>query len=538
MHPFFMSINKQLLKAQKYLRTGSYIKAIEILNKYLKTSPEEISALMLRGEAFLRGEQFESALTDYAKVIERDNKNILALNNFSIALIRCNKYNDAKEIIAYVHELDPNNFPAYINSGNIHQALGEYKEAINSAMSAVQQDPKSSLAYVNLGSALGGIRLFQEAKQAFLMANFYDPKNIYIKINLAQIEEKLGNIKDAKLMYEQILQLNYLTPLESNLVKYYLSYIYLALGQLKQGWDFYEYGFSKLLPPDACRSRRVFSQPAWTGNADERKPILVWREQGVGDEILFSTCLGDMHDLNLNIILECDPRLVAIYQRTYPKFRVRKESMNTDFTPQFDDFDYQIAIGSLPRYFRRNIGNFDTKPYLWKPLPESVSLVKVRLAPYKHKILIGICWRSAKLSIERNLNYTALQDWTSLLSNPNYQFVNLLHGDCEAEINAIENSLNIQILRWSDINLKDDLETVLALTSELDCVVSIGSAVSVIAASAGVNTLVLLQRSWVLLGNSENYPWYPNVRAFTVEVNEHVGINIKSLDSYIVKKSN
>jgi len=260
--------------------------------------------------------------------------------------------------------------------------------------------------------------------------------------------------------------------------------------------------------------------------------------QGIGDEILFSTCLGDLHDLNLNIILECDPRLIGIYQRTYPKFRVRKESIKSDFTPQHNDFDYQIAIGSLPRYFRRAIENFNKRPYLWKALPESVAFVKEKLDSYKNKILIGICWRSAKLSIERNLNYTALQDWGDLLSNPNYQFVNLLHGDCEDEIKSVEQLLNINILRWNDINLKDDLETVLALTSELDYVVSIGSAVSVIAASAGVNILLLLQRSWVLLGNSESLPWYPNVKAFTVEVNQHVGINIKNLDKYIFKKSN
>jgi hypothetical protein len=85
----------------------------------------------------------------------------------------------------------------------------------------------------------------------------------------------------------------------------------------------------------------------------------------------------------------------------------------------------------------------------------------------------------------------------------------------------------------SDINLKDDLETVLALTSELDCVVSIGSAVSVIAAAGGVKTLVLLQESWVQLGDPEKYHWFPNVVPFVSKVNEHVGINIGKSANYI-----
>ena len=75
-----MTINKKLLKAQKYLRSGYYLKAIEILDKHLKILPDDTSGLMLRGEAFLRNEQFKLALIDYAKVVELDNKNILALN--------------------------------------------------------------------------------------------------------------------------------------------------------------------------------------------------------------------------------------------------------------------------------------------------------------------------------------------------------------------------------------------------------------------------------------------------------------------------
>ena len=86
---------------------------------------------------------------------------------------------------------------------------------------------------------------------------------------------------------------------------------------------------------------------------------------------------------------------------------------------------------------------------------------------------------------------------------------------------------------WNDIDLKNDLETVLALVSELNYVVSIGSAVSVIAAASGVNTLVLLQNSWVQLGQPEKYHWFPNVVPFVAAVNEHVGVNIESLENYL-----
>jgi len=150
----------------------------------------------------------------------------------------------------------------------------------------------------------------------------------------------------------------------------------------------------------------------------------------------------------------------------------------------------------------------------------------------------GICWRSGLLTIERNSNYTSLRDWEVLLTNPNYQFVNLVHGDCESELTEIEKKYSIEVLRWSDFDLKNDLETVLALVTELDCVVSIGSAVSVIAAAAGIDTFVLVQRSWVLLGQNDRYPWYPNVIPFISEPNEHVALNISKLPEFIKKKNN
>jgi hypothetical protein len=245
--------------------------------------------------------------------------------------------------------------------------------------------------------------------------------------------------------------------------------------------------------------------------------------------------LQDIHETNLDIILECDPRLIGIFKRIYPRFEIRGESINLNNYPSVDDFELHLPIGSLPKYFRRNLADFNKQIPKFLPQETAVNFISQKLQKYSNKILVGICWRSGKLSIERNLNYTALSDWGPLLSDPQYKFVNLFHGDCEDEIRAVEEKFNIEILRWQDIDLKNDLETVLALVSQLDCVVSVGTAVSVIAAAAGVNTLVLLQRSWVLLGQNDRYPWFPSARPFVVETNEHVGINISNLHSYIQK---
>ena len=524
---------KLFTKASNAIASGRYEQAITTLKTLLVDDPTSTEYLLLMGEALMRNEQFSQAVQFFAKVVETDNKNIRALNNFGAALVRNRQLEEARDILLYALELAPDSIDLYTNLGSVYQGLTQPEKSLEVAFKVIELNPSWFMAYNNLGCALGDLLLINDAKEAYKTAIALNPNFIPSYINLAQLEIKSGNHSKGVELYEAALISKNITNGEKEMVKYYLSHSYLYLGDLIRGWEYYDYGFSDLLPTGAYRSKRKFIQPQWNGNLHEDKTILIWREQGLGDEILFSSCLTDIHNSNLNIILECEPRLVNIFQRTYPKFIVRRESINNIYYPLYDDFDLHIAIGSLPKYLRRKVSDFEKKPFIWKPLGSSVKLVKSKLQTYHNKILIGICWRSGSLSVDRNLHYTGLRDWESLLCNPNYQFVNLLHGDCEAEIFQVEQLFNINILRWSDIDLKNDLETVLALVSELDYVVSIGSAVSVIAAAAGVSTLVLLHNEWVLLGHTEKYHWFPSVVPFVSEVTEHVGVNIEKLGKYL-----
>lgn len=530
-------LNSAFNKAQTALANGQYVKAINLCEKLLKNTPLDLDLLLTLGEAFLRNEQFEEALVPCAKVIEIDNKNIRGLNNFGAALLRNNRYEHAKEIYEYALEVDPKNYDVLVNICNAYQALGKPEMSLKTALNAIEINSSGFMAYNNLGVALGDLLHLEDARQAYITANALNPSYLPTIINLAQLEVKLGHHTRGIELYEAALILKNTSASYAELIKYYLSHSYLFLGNLGVGWDHYDYGFCALLPQGAWRSLRRFTQPRWHGELDRNIRILIWREQGLGDEIEFSTCLHELHDVGLNIILECDPRLVGIYQRTFPQFVVRPEARNESDYPVTNDFDVHCPIGSLPRYFRRKIEDFEANIPVWVPEPSRVSIVKEKLQAYRQKTLVGISWRSGKLSLERNNNYTNLIDWKELLTQEDLLFVNLQYGDCEAEIVQVEQALGIHILRWSEIDLRNDLEMVLALISELDCVCSVGTAVSSIAGSSGVRTLLLLQKSWILMGQTDYYPWYHNVKPFVVEHNEHVGLNIKNLRPFINKKN-
>lgn len=526
-------INKQVRKAEQAMASGRFVVAIAHLDSLLKDNPDEMKFLMMRGEAYLRIENYEAGLVDFAKVVEVDNKNIKALVNFAAALIRCNKQNDAKDILEYVLELDPDSFDAHINLCNVYQSLGKSEESLKLSLRAIQIRPGASIAYNNLGTALGDLNMVEESRDAFIIANQIDPSFIPTVINLGQIEIKLENYAEGARLYEDALQLKNISPNESELVRYYLAYAYLHTGDLSRGWDFYEYGFGTLLPVSAFRSRRKFHQPKWQGQSIGDQTLLIWREQGLGDEIEFATCLHDVAQAGVNVILECEPRLVHIFKRTFPAFTVRAESVGPDLYPVANDFDFQCAIGSLPGIYRRSIASFDKEVTPLALLTSSVEEFKSRLTGYAGKKLVGICWRSGMFSIARNLNYTALLDWKELLSQQDFQFVNLQYGDCENELVQIEDALGISIIRWPDLDLKNDLENVLGLIKNLDAVVTVGTAVSSLAGSCNVPTYLLTKRSWVMLGQTERYPWYACVTPLLAEKNEHLAEKIKLIPNLI-----
>jgi ADP-heptose:LPS heptosyltransferase len=177
------------------------------------------------------------------------------------------------------------------------------------------------------------------------------------------------------------------------------------------------------------------------------------------------------------------------------------------------DFDVHIPVGSLLGLYRNNIEDLQKfKPYLHVD-PDLVSDFSERLSPFKGKKLIGLCWRSGMLSANRNTHYLAIDELTPLLGQEDCIFVNLQYGDCEEELRRVELQLGINIVRWDDVDLKNDQESVAAIISCLDAVVSAGTAVAQMAIAVGQKTILFGIKDWVYLGQT-NYPWSNDVRSF------------------------
>lgn len=513
------------------------IQNIEVLTTLINSEPDKAEWLEKRAIAYLHQERFSEALVDISKVVQKEPTNQSALSNMGVALLKTNNHAHAREIFEFLLELNPNSYEANLNLTTVYQCLGMPNEQIRSAMKAVELNPSSATAFNNLASAFGDRGMNSECRETLLIAKELDPLFPPTLINLAMLEARVGNPSGAIEIYEKIFKLKNLSSETIRFVEYSSSFAYLNVGNLKQGWKYYESGFGSLGAESASRSRLPFPEPKWRGEDLTNKSLLIVREQGLGDELMFSTCFADLELLNADITIKCDPRLEKLFSRTYPGIKFIPDTGLKGFvgtSSGINNFDYLLAIGSLPGILRNSIEEFNGINKTLVPNEKLVAEFKERLAPYAEKKLIGICWRSGLLDVTRNEGYSVLTDWGELLTKQDIVFINLQYGECEAELIDAEKKFGIKILRWSDVELKNDLEHVVAIIKNLTAIVSVNTAVFSLGGATGTKTFLLTPDVWTMCGEKNNFPWYKAVVPITYRLGEqHVLQGLKAVSKMI-----
>jgi tetratricopeptide (TPR) repeat protein len=450
----------------------------------------------------------------------------------SVLLMRLGRLDEARTLLAEMREMHPDRIEVLHNLHSVASQSKQHQEAAQIAMSAIEMNPKDASAYNNLGASLNALGLYAQAKAAFEVVTALDPGHVTALTNLALINSGDGQIHEGIQLLEQALEIVRERRDEPNIqaVQHNLGFQYLRAGRLAEGWRYLESGFSAHI--DRSRGRRPqrgFTQPRWTGQPLNGKTLMVWREQGLGDEILFATCLKELDAVDGKVIVECEMRLIETWSRSFPKFIFRPEAYynNTKLMAYHSDFDYQIPIGSLCGIYRTKITDFDRSGPFVVANPERVLEFVRRLDQAierkEEKLLVGICWRSGIIEPHRNNEYTLLSDWGPLFSLPNIEFVNLQYGPCEDELLEAEREWGIRIHRWPDLNLQNDLDGVFALMKCLDTVVTVQTSVNTMAGVVGlpVKTITPYLGGWPNFG-TERYPFFPNTKVYFSDKGQQV----------------
>lgn len=501
-------------------------------------------ALLALADTLQMARQPAIAIAFYRAFIARIPDNPIAHNNLAVAQHACGRLIAAAASCRRALALDPDYPDAHVNlarSLREHGSTAALAAAATHLRRALQRNPHLAAAYSLLGviskdqgaltaaeicartavivmpdladawANLGVIHQMQDRLEPALActrtALVLAPAHPAALVNRGTILQRHGDTVRAAALYRQVLR----TTPNAALARWNQALLDLLAGRLTEGWQ----GYAARFAAGITRPERSGGQPEWQGQPLAGRRLRVWREQGVGDELLFASCLPDLlaraRTEGGTVVLECEPRLVSLFARAFPAAGCAPEPATGGA-----DADCQIALGSLPRWLRPSLPSFPTRSGFLRSDPERTAAWRKRLAALPPGLRVGIAWRSQRLEGIRHASYTGLTAWEPLLRLPGVTVVSLQYGACETEIQAAEARFATPLHRWADLDLKDDFEGVAALIGNLDLVICGPTAVGELAGALGVPVWRLAWNGdWTTLG-SGGRPWFPSMKLLTV----------------------
>lgn len=410
--------------------------------------------------------------------------------------------------------LRPDDANAHYNLGVVLQQSAKYEEAELAYRGALRRRPDHVGAWNNLGGVLRRLKRPDKAAACHRIALAFRPDFLEAYYNLGNALQRMGKNAEAAAIYLRVLARN---P-DLATATHNLGMLSLINGDLVRGWE----GYEKRFQAKEAQPWRRPPLPRWNGEALNGRRLLVWREQGVGDEILFSSCYPQLAALDGPVTVECEPRLTALFAGAFPKLKFRAQTCTLDGEETLADLgaDLHCPAGSLPRLLRRRLGDFSAPNPWLKPNAALAARWRTRVNALGAGLKVGICWRSQLGGDGRDSSYTTLPDWAPLFATPNLRLVNLQYDDCATEIEAAQARFDCIIHRWSDLDLKNDFAATAALIGNLDLVITVATSVGELAAALGTPTWRIGgANDWSSLG-TQCRPWYPAMRLWRPEPGE------------------
>lgn len=385
---------------------------------------------------------------------------------------------------------------------------GHRGEALRVARGAASARPRSRESWFSLGLALQADHAYAEALESYDRAAAAGARDADLYASRGIALQNLGRLELAAADYARALEASPRHPL----ALFHASLLALMRGDYGQGWPQYE---TRLASADLVpRSRRY---PRWNGEDPRGATILVYGEQGLGDEIMFASCLPDLERAGAHCIVECEPRLHALFARSFPHATVYAAAADKRVPDDIDKrgVDYEVPVGSLPLYCRRRLADFPVHEGYLRPDPQRVAAWRARLDALGPGPKVGVSWQGGTHVSRAPLRSIALERWLPILEIPGAHFVSLQYTqDAGRAVAALNDGRRIALAHWPDAI--SDYDETAALVSALDLTISVCTSIVHLAGALGRPVWVMapLNPEWRYGHAGETMPWYPSARLF------------------------
>lgn len=278
----------------------------------------------------------------------------------------------------------------------------------------------------------------------------------------------------------------------------------------REAWKLYEGRWFN--PRSGCKS--VLPWPEWKGEK-QRGRLLLYREQGLGDEVFWASMLGEVGQHFDAVLCICHEKLQTLFARSFPNI-VFVADRPTSHPLVFEPFDYQLSIGSLGAVLRPYRSSFAAarESFLIAD-PVRAEHWRQRFAQLGGGLKIGLAWRSVIQTGGRAIHYPPLVEMKPLLQVQGVDFINLQYCATPEECSEIESMLGRPFYNFREVDHFDDLDASAALMAACDIVIAPCTATAALAAALGVPVLEMeaVAVNGFQLGQQQS-PWVPMMTRF------------------------
>lgn len=485
---------------------GEALQGIEAYRKALDLKPHYAEAWSNLGGALGASGDRAGEIEAYRRSLDSNPRLAPVWSNLGSALLDAGDIDGALAASRRAVELAPEFAAAWSNFGNALHRQGEYAEAVRACERALQLDPQLAEAWSNLGCALLEQGAIERSLAAHRRALALQPRNARVHYNLGIARERSRQHEAAIASYRRSVELD---P-EFAQAWLRLACVLLTRGEFSEGWAAYEWRWC-----DRSASRKRFDFTPWAGELAPGRRLLLWGEQGIGDEILYSSMVGEIAAAGPDVTLEIDPRLEGLMQRSFPRVKVvaRANPAAVDSAA----FDCQAPLASLGRWRRPSFESFPRHGGYLKADAERAGRFSAGLRQAGTAAVVGISWSSANREIGAEKS-TALTEWAAVLRVPRVRFVDLQYGDTARAREELRESHGLEITHLDDVDLYNDLEGVAALCAACDLVITVSNVTAHMAGALGRPVWLLAPASqgkiWYWFAGRSDSPWYPTMRIF------------------------
>ncbi|MCH8033226.1 MAG: tetratricopeptide repeat protein [Bacteroidetes bacterium] len=483
--------------ANLYLKLSKWQNAIANYKIAIKLDPDNCDYYFNIGSCYAKQEEYELAIENFEKAIQLKPDHIGAKNNSAIIY---SKQNNNKKAIELYHQLllmDVDNAEALFNLANAYQNEKDYDKAISYYKKAIDADPELKGSYISIGRIFLQKGDTETAEDYFIKAVDDEQNRIISFTNLGVV-----SLEDLKLK-EAISFFDIAIKSKSDLAEahYNKAHALLLSGNYEDGWKEYEWRKER---KDFIKPK--LSKPELSLKDLTDKRILIYAEQGLGDTIQFVRYLKLLKEKNCYIIFLCEIRIICLF-KDLPW--IDEIIIYDEFDESKVNYDYQIALLSLPYYFQTNKYSIPAfKNYLTTDAELNCKWYE-KIRDNEH-LKVGLIWAGNPKNTRDKLRSIPFQKFLQLFSISGVDYYSLQVGPAAEQLKDFQYPIN-NLERF--VRNFDDSA---AAINNLDLVISVDTSIGHLTGALGkpVWNLIGYLPDWRWLLNQKSTPWYPSMRIY------------------------